>query len=773
MSRTCSDGSADDSSLVSSSSGDPTKAVIYNRNGTKCITIVKTQVSPSQPEEGCVNLELPSGHTTSTTKKKKRKNKKSLDYSEEESLVANSYSGGDEILLETHSTTSLPQERNSLSCSDKQSGGYSQTTAPKVKPPAQHKNAGKKDDGIWSIDIEEERKRIRTFWLQLSEEERKTLVKVERNTVLKKMREQKNRVCPCSICGKRRKKAQEARGASIDVRYNRDSGDNHQDPTAKSLETDEYSDEEEAMVYPPPNVYLDLENDLKIEEDGMVTVADDLIKNDGEKFLVMMEKLAEQQVELKEPECETNGCCEEHGPKETGLYDEEEEKLDMTTKGSIEETCTGQSSPEDQRLEDRHIFQVLIARLFEQQVLQAYREKVANERQQRLLGEIEEEIRLKREKEEIRLKKKEKKKDKKRLSKERKEQLRLKNESEQLARAESAKAQKEEEKKKKDEEQQRRIKEKLQKEQERVQQEEVTREILKVKEIARLKMALQEKLKDETNQHKESEKRDTHFDLDELTSQACLQASTRNSSPETTNQVGNGNSLCKNAAETSLPTSNSINNNGEVPHYPVVDALDNSATDELPQVAASPCIRPFYQQTAQSSSSTIGISDFNKATLHQFPISRGVPFETSDPFIHAKNEASQIGVALGGGQGLGFGLLTNGSNDHAYPGFSLPTWNSNAGVDTKVIRPPKSKAVSRPASSRKFSHDLGSAEPTSRDFNALSSTTSSFSLAHIWDSPSKDDSSSPSQLSSASPVQESSFFTDHLFTGTVYYILRL
>jgi hypothetical protein len=70
---------------------------------------------------------------------------------------------------------------------------------------------------------------------------------------------------------------------------------------------------------------------------------------------------------------------------------------------------------EEQRMEEgRRMFQIFAARMFEQRVLTAYREKIAQERQQRLLEELEEEDRMKEEREQKKLREKEKKKDKKR-----------------------------------------------------------------------------------------------------------------------------------------------------------------------------------------------------------------------------------------------------------------------------------------------------------------------------------------------------------------------
>lgn len=64
--------------------------------------------------------------------------------------------------------------------------------------------------------------------------------------------------------------------------------------------------------------------------------------------------------------------------------------------------------------EGRKMFQVFAARMFEQRVLTAYREKVAQDRQKRLIEELEEEDRQRQERELKKQQDKEKKRDKKR-----------------------------------------------------------------------------------------------------------------------------------------------------------------------------------------------------------------------------------------------------------------------------------------------------------------------------------------------------------------------
>jgi hypothetical protein len=61
------------------------------------------------------------------------------------------------------------------------------------------------NENIWSSNNNsEERQRIREFWLHLGEDERRSLVKVEKEAVLKKMKEQQKHSCNCSVCGKKR-----------------------------------------------------------------------------------------------------------------------------------------------------------------------------------------------------------------------------------------------------------------------------------------------------------------------------------------------------------------------------------------------------------------------------------------------------------------------------------------------------------------------------------------------------------------------------------------
>ncbi len=76
----------------------------------------------------------------------------------------------------------------------------------KHRPPSAQvpRNNPSINNKIWSTSSTEERERIKEFWLALGEEERRNLVKVEKEAVLKKMKEQQRHSCACAVCGRKR-----------------------------------------------------------------------------------------------------------------------------------------------------------------------------------------------------------------------------------------------------------------------------------------------------------------------------------------------------------------------------------------------------------------------------------------------------------------------------------------------------------------------------------------------------------------------------------------
>jgi len=182
-------------------------------------------------------------------------------------------------------------------------------------------------------------------------------------------------------------------------------------------------------------------------------VADDLLKNDGKKFIEMMEQLAERRMAREEEANGANGTVQReanlhhqhvHNHAQPEYEDEEdydEEDEDEDYDDEEEEDEEPDTMTEEQRMEEgRRMFQIFAARMFEQRVLTAYREKVARERQRRLLEELEEEERRKEEREAKKAQDKDKRKEKKRQQKQAKEEERLRKETEKREEEERLKA---------------------------------------------------------------------------------------------------------------------------------------------------------------------------------------------------------------------------------------------------------------------------------------------------------------------------------------------
>ncbi|KXJ91906.1 salt tolerance down-regulator-domain-containing protein [Microdochium bolleyi] len=321
---------------------------------------------------------------------------------------------------------------------------------------------------IWNTSGPEERERIKQFWLGLGEDERKSLVKVEKDAVLKKMKEQQKHTCSCSVCGRKRTAIEEELEGLYDAYYeelesfanqphNHPNGptmfgapkrfgpltgmhppgalptrySNHHPSRGRIVEHVDNEDVEEEDEDEEDDVYSEEEDDDLDDEDdedepeeiprnsyqnefftfgqsltvkgGILTVADDLLKNDGKKFIEMMEQLAERRMAREEDAKDhyasyghgVNGANlpppHNHPPPDEEEYDEDEEEPDddYASQDYDDEDEEEDAMTEEQRMEEgRRMFQIFAARMFEQRVLTAYREKVAKERQDKLLEEL-------------------------------------------------------------------------------------------------------------------------------------------------------------------------------------------------------------------------------------------------------------------------------------------------------------------------------------------------------------------------------------------------
>ena len=197
-------------------------------------------------------------------------------------------------------------------------------------------------------------------------------------------------------------------------------------------------------------------------------MADDLLKNDGKHFIDMMEQLAERRMQREEDTQYNIAAAHQsfhaghnHGPLDDEDYDDEDEDDDYDSQDEEEfdedemVCCNWELSAqrlvtdgydqdamtEEQRMQEgRRMFQIFAARMFEQRVMTAYREKVAEQRQKQLIEELLEEENRNEQRNAKKAREAQKKKDKKRLQKQAKEEEKARREAEKAAEEAAAKA---------------------------------------------------------------------------------------------------------------------------------------------------------------------------------------------------------------------------------------------------------------------------------------------------------------------------------------------
>lgn len=541
-----------------------------------------------------------------------------------------------------------PPLTSSKKSSKKKKPGNSQQRAsydPRIMPPPIHSqpsnqlkapNRGnRQSDAIWHTSMQQERENIKNFWLNLTEDERKRLLRIEKEAVLKKMKQQQKHSCSCTVCGRKRLAIEDELELLYEGYYEELEQYAHHDvpplPSTDGLvpdplqhrrphplatpppplhrhphhphphhrtsqihevldDEDEYSDEEEDEEYsdeeedeeysdeepepepePPrghpgvPDFFSfgshltvkgiltpwveKLKAELKGNADNLLTVADDLLKNDGRKFIEMMEQLAERRLQREQRsqyEADTHSGyppgdpAYDHDQLDGDEFDDEEESynsqeeydddmeeeedmvgdIKMASPTHLQTNIEQEELTEEQRMQEgRRMFQIFAARMFEQRVLTAYKEKVAAERQQKLLDELEEDEKAQAQREAKKQRDAQKKKDKKKQQQLAKAEEKAKRDAEKAAeearlreaeekKQEEQRRKKEEQRRKREEEKKRQEEEKARKEAEKLkrQQEEQQRREEAERKAREQKAA--EKAKKEEQRKREREERE-------------------------------------------------------------------------------------------------------------------------------------------------------------------------------------------------------------------------------------------------------------------------
>jgi hypothetical protein len=175
------------------------KKVISSRDGNRMATILHMQTADQQAAD------------SSKKSRKKKKNKQSLAEQAGDSNHRHCHHE-DKSLTRDSSVASIDAQGNKKKGKKAASAGKSSLKAlPEqfclpfvLGPSSSSKPQGPPGQGIWYKSDAEEKERIREFWLSLSEDDRRSLVKLEKEAVLKKMKEQQRHTCSCTVCGKKR-----------------------------------------------------------------------------------------------------------------------------------------------------------------------------------------------------------------------------------------------------------------------------------------------------------------------------------------------------------------------------------------------------------------------------------------------------------------------------------------------------------------------------------------------------------------------------------------
>lgn len=215
-----------------------------------------------------------------------------------------------------------------------------------------------KSDKIWDTSNAEEKERVRQFWEGLTYEERRELVKIPKNTVMQKMRELKRTNCNCLMCGKKRMAIEELESL-YEAYHTREMEKLKNIPSTKPRFEDasEVIGPEIDYNNPNPDVF-NFGNTLTIEG-SVLTVADDLLKNNGKKFIDMMDLLQQRRQEREQTDVQTmtdydaDPIDEEDDEftEDDGKYDEDYEDYDE--EGSEEEDEEDEEDDEEEYEEVR------------------------------------------------------------------------------------------------------------------------------------------------------------------------------------------------------------------------------------------------------------------------------------------------------------------------------------------------------------------------------------------------------------------------------------
>ena len=348
---------------------------------------------------------------------------------------------------------------------------------------------------LWDFEFPEDIPEMIQFWIGLPYQRKREIANIDFLEVLGLVHNDPKANCSCKLCGNRQSVVQRELERLFNGYYNirrlavksLDEVDLHintinailgivEEERITQAEEDEEEDSKEVETQRKP----DPGNEKYV--DGLLSVADDIVKNNGENFINLIEKLdnhisQERIIDTNEtPASGVNAGDEDDyadGEEEDEEEDEEEEEEEEDEEEGYESEDTINSDlPSRMRLEETYkMLQICSSKILRSRLHDAFQAKRAEDISKSLLAEEEKAADLKREKEEKERIRREKAKEKKRLQKlaQEEERLRLEREREEAERllkeeqrrkAEEGRKKKEAERRKHEEELQRKQEEK-------------------------------------------------------------------------------------------------------------------------------------------------------------------------------------------------------------------------------------------------------------------------------------------------------------------------
>lgn len=313
---------------------------------------------------------------------------------------------------------------------------------------------------LWDFEYPEDIPDMIQFWISLSYANKRELASLDFSEILNLIHEnQKSQQCSCRLCGNRKslieKELEQLYNGYYNVKKLASESLDELDLNINSINAI-FGVEEERTI----ETETDNDENPETLRKELLSMADDLVKNNGEHFINLIEKLDDKKREER--------IATENQSDIIDKDDEDDEEAQSDSYASDNESCSSNNSDNDftsrKRLEETYkMLQILSSKILRKKVHDAFQAKRAEDISKSLLAEEEREAKLKKEKEEKEKKKREKAKEKKRLQKIAKEEERKKIErekeeaqrlqrEEQLRKTEEGRKRKEAERKKREEE---------------------------------------------------------------------------------------------------------------------------------------------------------------------------------------------------------------------------------------------------------------------------------------------------------------------------------